>query len=133
MSEEYSLPEEPETYDYILPSSDSSPAINDANQFDPLACNAEYSPKPKSKKRKLDVREELLSLIKDHFKERAKKPEEDRFDILGKYLALRLRNLGKVQRVLAEKMLNEVLCEAELGALTTDHKVVATSNLVRFS
>lgn len=44
---------------------------------------------------------------------------EDRYDIIGKGFAVRLRELEKGQRIMAEKIINDVLFEAEMGNLTT--------------
>lgn len=42
---------------------------------------------------------------------------EDRFDVYGKNVAMKLRQLPNDQRMLAEKAINDVLFEAEMGTL----------------
>ncbi|XP_055626594.1 uncharacterized protein LOC129768757 [Toxorhynchites rutilus septentrionalis] len=49
---------------------------------------------------------------------------EDRFDVFGKHLAMKLRDLSKQQRIIAEKLISEVLFEAEMDSLTVTHRVV---------
>lgn len=47
-----------------------------------------------------------------------KRPLDDRFDIFGKYVAMKLRELPKQQGLIAEKIINDTLFHAELGSLT---------------
>ncbi|XP_023228021.1 uncharacterized protein LOC111628457 [Centruroides sculpturatus] len=65
---------------------------------------------------------EILLTVKDHFK----KPhvQNDRFDIFGKNVAMKLRGLPKQQMLIAEKLINETLFQAEMGTLTLFHKLV---------
>lgn len=65
---------------------------------------------------------EILVSVKDHFK----KPrlEEDRFDIIGKAIAIKLRGLPKQQMLISEKIINDALFQAEMGCLTMTHKLV---------
>ncbi|CAH2096532.1 unnamed protein product [Euphydryas editha] len=44
--------------------------------------------------------------------------EEDRFDAFGKNIAMKLRDLPKQQRLIAEKIINDTLFQAEMGLLT---------------
>ncbi|KAL9708320.1 hypothetical protein quinque_011838 [Culex quinquefasciatus] len=44
-------------------------------------------------------------------------PAEDRFDVYGRNVAMKLRQLPNDQRMLAEKAINDVLFEAEMGTL----------------
>ena len=46
---------------------------------------------------------------------------EDRFDIFGKNVAVKLRDLPKQQRIICEKLINDALYAAEMGSLTIDH------------
>ncbi|RVE40880.1 hypothetical protein evm_014469 [Chilo suppressalis] len=73
---------------------------------------------------------DVLISVRDHFKRPAPSPPppmrpDDRFDIFGKAVAFKLRDLNKTQRILAEKIINETLAAAELGGLTTSHTVMA--------
>lgn len=65
----------------------------------------------------------MLLSVRDHFKR--SKMEEDRYDIIGKGFAVRLRDLEKKQRIIAEKLMNDVLFEAEMGSLTVQHKCIS--------
>ncbi|XP_060536073.1 uncharacterized protein LOC132708013 [Cylas formicarius] len=50
--------------------------------------------------------------------------KEDQFDTIGKNIASKLRNLPHEQRIYAEKIINDVLFEAELGCLNRNYKLV---------
>lgn len=54
-------------------------------------------------------------------------PLEDEFDIVGKNVAAKLRQIPRTQRIFAEKLINEVLFEAQLGTLNRDCKLVLNS------
>ncbi|XP_023288150.1 uncharacterized protein LOC105696010 [Orussus abietinus] len=57
-----------------------------------------------------------------------KRPDvEDRFDIYGKYVGMKLRDLPKQQRILAERIINETLFLADLGSLTLSHSVLSSN------
>lgn len=88
---------------------------------------------PRPSKKSLSDQEltnDVLLSAKNHFKKPIK--QDDRFDIFGKNVAIKLRDLEKNQRILSEKIINEALFEAEIGQLTTSHKVmnpfIAASN-----
>ncbi|KAB7505045.1 hypothetical protein Anas_13418 [Armadillidium nasatum] len=49
---------------------------------------------------------------------------EDCFDVFGKHIAHKLRRLKDHQNILAQKLINDVLFEAEMEALTNDFKVL---------
>lgn len=57
----------------------------------------------------------MLVTVRDHFK----KPilQEDRYDLMGKTIAMKMRGLEVNQRLIAEKMINDILFEAEMGTL----------------
>ncbi|XP_023241025.1 uncharacterized protein LOC111639383 [Centruroides sculpturatus] len=65
---------------------------------------------------------EILLTVNDHFK----KPHvrDDRFDIFGKNVAMKLRGLPKQQMLIAEKLINETLFQAEMGNLNCSHKLM---------
>ncbi|KAF7996482.1 hypothetical protein HCN44_002114 [Aphidius gifuensis] len=48
---------------------------------------------------------------------------EDEFDAIGKNVAVKLRNMRIDQRIFAEKLLNDVLFEGQLGTLNRDFSV----------
>ncbi len=48
---------------------------------------------------------------------------EDTFDVYGKHVAHKLRGLKGDQVTFAQKLMNDVLFEAELGMLTRDYQI----------
>ncbi|XP_041987415.1 uncharacterized protein LOC121739143 [Aricia agestis] len=58
--------------------------------------------------------------------------KEERSDVVGKLVALKLKDLSRDQALLAEKIINETLFEAELGRLTTEHWVQARSQTTTY-
>ncbi|KAF5281599.1 hypothetical protein FQR65_LT02919 [Abscondita terminalis] len=68
--------------------------------------------------------DEVLRTVSDHFK---RPKTEDRFDVFGKNIGLKLRELPKRQRILAEKIINETLFLAEMDALTMSHSVKSSA------
>ncbi|KAL3287415.1 hypothetical protein HHI36_001888 [Cryptolaemus montrouzieri] len=71
------------------------------------------------RKRKIndDLSTEVLTTVRDHFK--TPREQLDRYDLIGKTNAVRLRGLEKRLASIAEKETNDVLCEAEMGYLRT--------------
>ena len=63
----------------------------------------------------------VLSLIKDRWQDLGK---EDMFEITGKNVASKLRILPTEQRIIAEKLINGVLYEAQLGTLTRNSRLI---------
>nr|CAI5857930.1 unnamed protein product [Callosobruchus analis] len=73
-------------------------------------------PRPSIKSNANKLTNEVLTSVKEHFKRPA--PQEDRYDLFGKTIAMKLRTLEKKQRLIAEKIINDTLFEAELGNIT---------------
>lgn len=69
---------------------------------------------------------EVLLTVQDHFKRPLQR--DDRFDIFGKNVAMKLRDLAKEQRILAEGIINEALFLAEMDRLTIGHKILDSSH-----
>lgn len=65
---------------------------------------------------------DVLTTVQEHFKR--PRMQEDLFDIIGKGIAIKLREMDKRQSLIAEKLINDVIFEAELGNLTLQHKCV---------
>jgi len=63
----------------------------------------------------------VLSLVNDRLQDLGK---EDMFEITEKNVASKLRILTKEQRIMAEKLINDVLYEAQLGSLTRNSKLI---------
>ncbi|CAH1955462.1 unnamed protein product [Acanthoscelides obtectus] len=103
---------EPETQD----STEKTSSVASGSQF-------RHRPTPKSQKPddQTQLTKELLATVNNHFKR--PRTADDRFDIVGKNVAMKLRDLTNDQRRLAEKFINDVLFEAEGGTLTPHHKL----------
>ncbi|CAH1996095.1 unnamed protein product [Acanthoscelides obtectus] len=71
----------------------------------------------KKQKKNEDLTTETLMTVRDHFK--TPKEQLDRFDLLGKTIAVKLRGLEKRQALIAEKKIGDILFEAEMGSLNT--------------
>uniref|UniRef100_A0A182SUD7 Uncharacterized protein n=1 Tax=Anopheles maculatus TaxID=74869 RepID=A0A182SUD7_9DIPT len=50
--------------------------------------------------------------------------QEDQFDVYGKLIAHKLRSFDKLQVTFSQRLINEILYEAEMGFLTRNCKVV---------
>ena len=50
--------------------------------------------------------------------------QEDSFDVFGKHIANKLRSVNRQQNIFAQKLINNVLFEAEMDTLTRSFKVV---------
>jgi len=66
----------------------------------------------------------VLSLVTDRLQDLGK---EDLFEITGKNVASKLRILTKQQRIIAEKLINDVLYEAQLGSLTRNSRLIVNA------
>lgn len=78
--------------------------------------------KPKPTRRSVkNTYEDVLKTVNEHFK-RPKLPES-RFEVYGRNVGMKLQELPKQQRILAEKIINKALFLAEMGSLTTSHSV----------
>ncbi|XP_050563578.1 uncharacterized protein LOC126912986, partial [Spodoptera frugiperda] len=64
--------------------------------------------------------EDVLKYVNYH--KRPKLPD-NRFEVFGKNVGMKLQELPKEQRILAEKNINETLFLAEMGSLTMSHTV----------
>jgi hypothetical protein len=65
----------------------------------------------------------VLSLIKGRLQDLGK---EDMFEITGKNVASKLRILTKEQRIIAKKLISDVLYEAQLGTLARNSRLILT-------
>lgn len=65
----------------------------------------------------------MLSVTK-HFKQ--PKILEDCYDVFGKNVIMRLHDLLNNQRIIAQKLISDVLFAAEMGTLTTSTSLTST-------
>lgn len=74
--------------------------------------------RPNNKRNKTDsLANDVLLSVREHFK---KPPTvEDRYDLFGRTVAMRMRGLEKRQSLIVEKQINDLLFEAELGITPT--------------
>ena len=63
---------------------------------------------------KMEQCDNILSIVSERLKSTK---QEDQFDVYGKNVATKLRILPNEQRIWAEKLINDVLMEAEFGNL----------------
>jgi hypothetical protein len=77
-----------------------------------ITSNRIATPKPFSRKREMSPSYAVLSLVNDRLQGLEK---GDMFEITGKNVASKLRTLTKEQKIIAEKLINDVLYEAQLG------------------
>lgn len=64
----------------------------------------------------------MLVTVRNHFKRPA--PVEDRYDLVGKTMAKRLRALDKRRLLLAEKIIYDTMFKTEMGNLNTQSKPI---------
>lgn len=67
---------------------------------------------------KIKRERELNEIETQAGKKHRRDSSEDEHDIFGRYVAIRLRNLPKCQRIYLEKIINDAIFEAELGNLS---------------
>jgi hypothetical protein len=72
----------------------------------------------------------VLLTVKNHFRKPAIK--EDRFNMSGRTIAMKLRDLPKDQMLFADRIINETLFLAEMGSLTLNHRVVNTATEIAY-
>lgn len=96
----------------------------------PSEPSVQISDSPLSIRRKKTIRKaeeqenlatEVLHTVQEHFKK--PRVQEDRFDVIGKTIAIKLRGLPKQQMLIAEKLMNDTLFQAEMGSLTLSHRL----------
>ncbi|CAK1585405.1 unnamed protein product [Parnassius mnemosyne] len=80
-----------------------------------------HHPRPTKRNLNQTLTNDVLLTVQDHFKRPVQR--DDRFDIFGKNVAMKLRDLPKEQRILAEGIINKALFLAELDKLTTKYRI----------
>jgi hypothetical protein len=86
--------------------------------------NCRATSKTFSQKRKMSPSHAVLSLVNDRLQDLGK---EYMFEITRKNVASKLRRLTKKQRIIAEKMINNVLHEAQIGSLTRNSRLIVNA------
>lgn len=76
-----------------------------------------------TKKRLRDKADEVLNKVKAKLD-----MQEDSFDIVGKNVASKLRNLPPDAALMADKLISDILFEAALGNITKQTKMSLTNN-----
>lgn len=72
-----------------------------------------------------DPRDVLLNTINDKLQAPSTSQHtRDRFDVAGENIAMKLRSLSVNQRIMSEKLINDVLFEAECNNLNRNWKLV---------
>ncbi|XP_039751715.1 uncharacterized protein LOC120627754 [Pararge aegeria] len=97
--------------------SDTPTPANRSDSERATSISGRVRPRPK----KNTLTEDVLKSVNDHFK-RPKQPD-NRFEVFGKNVGMKLQELPKEQRIIAEKIINETLFLAEMGSLTISHTV----------
>lgn len=103
----------------------STPAIDSVLMTSTVGRAVISTPRGKRKAINENLTNDVLESVQNHFKKPVS--NKDRFDIFGENVAAKLRDLIKNQRILAEKIINETLFEAEMESLTISHRVVGYS------
>lgn len=85
-------------------------------------CTKFQSTRPLKRNSEAALTKDVLLTVQNHFKRPAS--QDDRYDIFGKGVTLKLRDLDKTQALFAEKIINEALFLGEMGNLTISHKVM---------
>ncbi|KAJ8937226.1 hypothetical protein NQ314_011981 [Rhamnusium bicolor] len=98
---------------------DSTESSSFSGNSTPLSTRA---PKKKSE---VSLTKDVLLSVQSNFKRPAN--QDDRFDLFGKSISAKLRDVNKQQRILAEKIISDTLFEAEMGNLTVSHKLMVPS------
>ncbi|CAB3229489.1 unnamed protein product [Arctia plantaginis] len=94
--------------------------------------NSSHQPKPcKTKRKDESIANEVLESVRDHFKRPGPIVTEDRCDIIGKNVAMKLRALDAKQIIVAEKLINDLLFEAEIGNLTPEHAYINIRDILK--
>jgi hypothetical protein len=99
------------SFNLLAPSSPSSDVTSNR-----IATSKTFSPK-----RKMSPSYTVLSIVNDRLQDLGK---EDMFEIIRKNVASKSRILTKEQRIIAEKLINDVLYEAQLGSLTRNSRLI---------
>lgn len=90
-------------------------------------CTKSQSTRPLKRNSEAAFTKDVLLTVQNHFKRPAS--QDDRYDIFGKGIALKLRDLDKTQALFAEKIINKALFLGEMGIFTISHKVMTPTTM----
>ncbi|XP_076061488.1 uncharacterized protein LOC143037246 [Oratosquilla oratoria] len=122
-----SLDEEPHDFEtsQTSPAADQDPPRRPDNDLGGISSlPRSRSPPPKKPKRapaSPDMTESVLSLVGERL---SSLRQEDEFDFVGKSVAAKLRRLPSNVEIVAEKLISDVLYEAQMGTLTPQARLV---------
>ena len=89
-------------------------------------------PKPSEKRKQVEsLADDVLESVRDHFKRPRPIPSEDRAAVFANNVAIKLRALDRKQILVAEKLINDLLFEAEIGNLTPQHAHINMHDVLR--
>ncbi|CAH0730978.1 unnamed protein product, partial [Brenthis ino] len=112
----------------------SSNSVSNDNEARTTSSNNNSSrpPKPcKTKRKDESLANEVLESVRDHFKRPRPIVTEERCDIIGKYVAMKLRALDAKQIIVAEKLINDLVFETEIGNLTPEHAYINMRDILK--
>lgn len=72
---------------------------------------------------------ELMDLVEEKLHRSGNTRKEDKYDLFGKYIADKLRSMDPTQSKFAERLISEVLFEAEMGTINRDHKLIEVGTM----
>jgi len=78
----------------------------------------------------MNITNELLESVREHFK-RPRDKTGDRCDVIAKNIAMKLRALDAKNLCVVEKLINDLLFEAEIEHLTPDHAYINIRDILR--
>lgn len=82
----------------------------------------------RKRKSKIDQQaDEVLTMVGERLRNSTTK-DDDAFDIVGKNVAAKLRILPKETRIFTEKLINDLLFEAEMGNIDRNTKIFTSAN-----
>ena len=74
--------------------------------------------------REQDKSDEILSIVGQKLQDSR---NQDEYDIIGKNVAEKLRKIEPMMKIYAEKLINDVLFEAQLGTLSRESCITVSS------
>ncbi|CAG9760204.1 unnamed protein product [Ceutorhynchus assimilis] len=83
----------------------------------------------KKRKNKSDEQaDEVLEMVEERLRNSATANKDDAFDIFGKHVAAKLRSLPHLTKLYTEKLITDLLFQAELGNIDSNTKIATVAN-----